>query len=115
MLVKHSVLLGTLGCLISAATAAECLPPATPILPDGSVASEAVMIQAQTSVSDFLSEARAYLQCLEQEEALSRAGGTETEESKSQRDEDYKAMLETTQEVNEQFLEQLEEFESVDR
>lgn len=115
MLVYCRILLCTLGCLMSAVTAAECLPPATPILPDGAAASESEMIQAQETVAGFLGEARAYLQCLEQDEALSLAAETESAESKSQRDEAYQQMLETMKALNEQLLVQLQEFRNVDQ
>ncbi|MAA59895.1 MAG: hypothetical protein CMK79_07050 [Pseudomonadales bacterium] len=84
-------------------------------MPDGAAASESEMIQAQETVAGFLSEARAYLQCLEQDEALSLAAETESAESKSQRDEAYQQMLETMKALNEQLLVQLQEFRNVDQ
>lgn len=102
-----------MGCIVSFTAAAECLPPATPILPDGAVATESDMIQAQQQVAEHSQQAEAYLECLEQEEQLSLADGTETEESKIQRDSDYQSMLETLDVIGEQYLQELKKFNGV--
>lgn len=96
--------------ILSCQLSAQCLTPLFPILPDGVLASEEQMLNAEHQVNEYLLEANGYLQCMEQREQLSVAGGSDTEAAKVQRDKDYEAMLQNIQLITEQLLMELKKF-----
>src|SRR6185436_5884561 len=57
-------------CCVAGARALACdYPPTAPAIPDGKTATSEQMVDAQTSVKDYVSKMEAYIACLDQEVA----------------------------------------------
>jgi hypothetical protein len=56
--------------LVASAAYADCSRPKAPSVPDGSTATEAELVDAQTDVQEYMAATNAFLECLAQEEEV---------------------------------------------
>lgn len=91
---------------------AECIEPALPVFPQGSSATQEDMENSELDHEVYMENARAFLNCLEEEEQAAVADGLETNETKTARDNRHQSAVDNIKSVAAEFLLQVEAFET---
>lgn len=99
-----------LGFFSHLASAAECNAPEAPEIPDGTLASEEKMIDAQQEVKTFVAEGQQYLGCIKERE-MARAEEA-TEEERQALVKLYNDMVDEMKAASNDFNEAVRDFQS---
>ena len=91
---------------------AECTQPPAPTIADGTSATEEQMVATQQSVKTFIAKGNMYLACLVNDEKSAEVAGTNTDEAKQQRLDNYNAMVEAMQRAGDNFNTALHAFKT---
>ncbi len=97
-----------LALLLTTQAYAECVRPEAPVIPDGSTADLATMVEGQKAVKAYVADSEAYLDCLNKEGEASME--TESDEEKMARIEEHNSSVDSMEAVANEFNEEIREY-----
>ena len=110
MNIKTSIAFIVLFAGINTTVLADCAKPDSPVIPDGAVADEDTMIDAQHAVKDYITQADQFLDCIVNENRAALESGLDTPEAKQARSDGYDEVYKDREAVPQAFNAELKKF-----